>query len=139
MNSLKNLKFLLSLLLVSAVMMAGFAKAQSAPNQSDVTGTNIFDLPVPLFEPGSGLDPQILTTANQLSQQINQVYGEYQSAESLARQQVRRYSRNRRDQICVNPQAARLQSLLEQARTLLGTVDSKQAEILKTNPAFKPW
>lgn len=130
-----------SLTFLASILITGWVKvhAQTAGSQSDLQGTNVWNNPIPLVDPGSGLDPAIISQANQLIEQLNDAYADYAAAEEAASEKTRRYTRNRDSRDCVNPHAARVNQLAAQARTLLSQVDNSQAEILKNNPAFRTW
>lgn len=140
MRAMKLLIWGLSISLVSGAIITGSVSARpGAGSQSDIQGTNIWNNTIPSFEPGSGLDPQLLNSANQIIQELNDAYGNYQAAESRALQQPRRFARGKRNQVCVNPHTERVNRLVREAKRILGKADSDQAEILKTNPAFRAW
>lgn len=130
-----SLTFLASILITGLVNV----QAQTPGSQSDLQGTNIWNNPIPLVDLGSGLDPAIISQANQLIEQLNDAYADYAAAEEAASEKTRRYTRNRDSRDCVNPHAARVNQLAAQARTLLSQVDNSQAEILRNNPAFRTW
>jgi hypothetical protein len=140
MQTKKNLLLGFGMTLMAGLFITGSVNVfAQVINQSDLQGTNIWNNPIPLVDFGSGLDPAIISQANQIIEQLNDAYADYAAAEEAASEKTRRYTRNRDSRDCVNPHAARVNQLAAQARTLLSQVDNSQAEILKNNPAFRTW
>lgn len=142
MRTLKTFYLLLATSLIAGGNITAFPSTAQTPipgSQSDIQGPNIWNNQIPLFRPESGLDPQIISRANEIINQLNDAYSDYQAAERTASQGVRRFSRTQRSQACVNPHTERVNRLVREARTLLNGVNSNQAEILKRNPAFRSW
>lgn len=142
MSTLKRFYLLLVTSLTVGGILTTFPTTAQTPiggSQSDIQGPNIWNNQIPLFRPESGLDPQIISRANEIIKQLNDAYADYQTVEKTASQGVRRFSRTQRTAACINPHTERVNRLVTEARTLLNGVNNNQAEILKRNPAFRSW
>lgn len=140
MGRIKSISWVIGISII--VGATGSAPATAIPpNQSDITGTNVWNNTVPQFNGGTtGLDPEILSKATQLAEQLEQVNADFNAAEARASQRTRRFGRRGRENMaCVNPQADRLNRLMLESKTFLNGLDRAQAEILKNSPAFRTW
>ncbi len=140
MRGIKLTNLAVSVAVISSTILSIPVHAQ-INNQSDNTGTNVWSNPIPRLDPGKGIDPQIINAANQLSQELDKTYADYAAAEAEAAQNPRRFARGTNDSSlpCVNPYAAKLNSLQEQAKTLLNRLDRNQLPQLRSSPSFRIW
>lgn len=120
-------KRLLFALLVSSGFMALPAVAQ-VPNQSDITGTNVWNNPVPLFRNDGQLKPEVLDNARSLDQQLGNASNRCCNAPAPA--SPRRFVRGQRDpnEVCISPDCQQLNSLMDQTKIFLGDVNRLQGE-----------
>lgn len=125
----------------SVVVGVGICTATSVgaqpPNQSDTSGTNVFNNTAPRFRTPAGLDPELVNRASQISQELTDAQNAYNAAEQAAAQTVRRYA-VRPTEPCVNPVLDRLNRAVEQARTFLAGLDQNQLDQLKAT-GLKIW
>lgn len=121
-----NKRWILALL-VSSGFMALPAVAQ-VPNQSDITGTNVWNNPVPLFRNDGQLKPEILDNARSLEQQLGNASN--RCCNTPAPASPRRFARGPRDpnEVCISPDCQQLNSLMDQTKIFLGEVNRLQGE-----------
>ncbi len=107
--------------------------AQQAPNQSDITGTNIWNNTAPIFDDGGKLDPAILDNARRLS-------GELERSSDLCCNAAppagpRRFARGPADpnEVCISPACEELNGLVEETKTFLTDVNRSQTEQVSAN------
>lgn len=131
MLRLKSLGFAIGISLVTAAMAVTPAAAQTAGQQSDLQGTNIWNSLIILIERGGGIDPEILSNARRLADEIEDAYLACSCGGTPPAR--RRFARGPGDPnaVCVSPDCARLNQLLEEARIFLTRVDTAYAEYLK--------
>ncbi len=133
MRAMKWLGWVAGLSLAGYAIAADRAIAQLPPNQSDITGTNIFDNPIIIIQPGEGLDPDILDTARRLADEIDDAYLAC-ACDNSATTGPRRFARGPGDPnaVCANPACDRLEQLLEEANVFLKNLDAVHARYIKT-------
>jgi hypothetical protein len=122
-----NQKWISFVLLVGSGLLALPAVAQ-VPNQSDLTGTNVWNNPVPVFRNNGQLKPEILDNARSLDQQLGDASNRCCNAtESTS---PRRFARGLRDpnEVCINPDCQQLNGLIDQTKVFLGEVNRLQEE-----------
>jgi hypothetical protein len=107
------------------------AAAITAGQQSDLQGTNIWNILIILIDRGGGIDPEIISTARRLADEIEDAY--LACSCNNTPPDRRRFARGPGDPntVCVSPDCERLNRLLEEARTFLNRVDTVCAEYLK--------
>lgn len=103
------------------------------PNQSDITGTNIWNNTAPIFENGAILSPEILNNARRLSQELGDTSARCYNASVPAG--PRRFARNPRNpnEVCISPDCEQLNSLVEESKTFLNEVNRFQVEQQRAN------
>ncbi|MBK4728413.1 hypothetical protein JJD41_00710 [Oxynema sp. CENA135] len=120
--------------------LASLSAIANPPNQSDITGTHIWNNTVPqLGGETSSIDPQVLARASELASEIDSAKADYEAAERAAAEEPRRFARRQSRAECVNPYAERLNRLVEEARVFLDSIDEEQANILRGGPESRPW
>ena len=98
------------------------------PNQSDITGTNVWNNTAPIFEGGGEIDPEILAKARSLDRALTE------AASLCCHTSVptgpRRFARSpgNQNQVCTNPACVKLDSLMEESRVFLEEVKRNQME-----------
>lgn len=102
-------------------------------NQSDITGTNIWNNSVPIFENGGRLSPEILDNARQLAQELEDASNRCRNAipPAAAPRRFARGSANPNanpNEVCIHPDCQRLNSLVEETRAFLSDVNRSQVE-----------
>jgi hypothetical protein len=131
MRRLKSLGFAIGISLVTAAMTVTPAAAQTAGQQSDLQGINVWNSLIILIDRGGGIDPAILRNARQLADEIEDAYLACSCGNTPPA--LRRFARGPGDPnaVCVSPECERLNRLLEEARIFLNRVDTLSAEYLK--------
>lgn len=131
------------------------AIAQDAPNQSDVTGTNVGDytnptvyddVPIPLSNL-DGLDTlrsvigdetDVGAIAQDISRALEDAYSQCVNANSAA-EAPRRFARgSASNAVCTNPACDRLNRLVQETRTFLSNQTAIR-EQLRVNQAIRLW
>ncbi len=128
MNRIKWFGLVISTSLISSGLMAIPGNAQP-PNQSDITGTNIWNNTAPIFDEGGELAPEILDQARRLDQALEEASDQcYNARESTTT--PRRFARNpgNSNQACTNPNCQELNRLVEETKVFLDDVNRTQAE-----------
>lgn len=136
MRSVQRMLWISGVLLAAGICTAAPASAQT-PNQSDVTGTNVFNNTAPRFRTPAGLDTELVTRAGQISQELTDAQTAYNAAEEAASRAVRRFA-VRPSEPCNNPALDRLNRAVEAARTFLGGLDQNQIDQLRAS-GLKIW
>jgi hypothetical protein len=95
------------------------------PNQSDITGTNIWNSVAPIFKMNGKLDPEILSTARRLARELDEVSARCGNAS--APMGPRRFAR-RPGQIALSSDCQRLDRLVMETRAFLDEVKRSQAQ-----------
>ncbi|HEY9796254.1 MAG TPA: hypothetical protein V6D30_11495 [Leptolyngbyaceae cyanobacterium] len=103
------------------------------PNQSDITGTNIWNNTAPIFENGGELSPEILNNARRLSQELEDASAGCCNASAPV--EPRRFARRpgNPNEVCLSPDCQRLDSLVEETRVFLDDVNRSQAQQVRAN------
>ena len=105
-------------LLISVLAIAPIAQA-NPPNQSDITGTNIFNSIAPDFE-SYQLDAATRAEASRLSDALNQAYADCLASIDAVQQGPRRFALGvPSDELCISPECQAFQTLLQQTRAFL--------------------
>jgi hypothetical protein len=101
-----------------ALILPGVAQPA---NQSDITGTNVFNSPTDFYEQlGDRLDPATLDEARRLSQDLDDAYAACQASVQEAANQPRRFAIGTpTNTSCVSPECQRYSQLVEQIRNFL--------------------
>ena len=119
--------------LVGSGLIAVPASAQVAPNQSDITGTNIWNNTAPIFDGGGRLDPEILENSRRLSRELEDASA--LCCNASAPTGPRRIVRGAPDpnEICIDPNCVRLNSLVDETKTFLEDVNRSREELVEAN------
>lgn len=125
MHKWKWMGWIIGTSLVSSGLIALPANAMP-PNQSDITGTNIWNNTAPIFENGGKLSPEILNNARRLAQELADASDRCRNATPPTGS--RRFARGsgNPNQVCLSPDCQQLNSLVEQTRTFLSDVNRFQ-------------
>jgi hypothetical protein len=120
-------KWLSLALFVSSALLALPATAQ-VTNQSDITGTNVWNNTVPVFRNNGQLKPEILDNARRLDEQLGDASNRCCNAPPPSG--PRRFARGMRDpnEVCINPDCQQLNSLVGETKVFLGEVNRLQTE-----------
>ena len=120
-------KWISFVLLVGSGLLALPATAQ-VTNQSDITGTNVWTNPVPVFRNNGQLKQEILDNARQLDQRLGEASN--RCCNAPAPTGPRRFARGQRDpnEVCINPDCQQLNGLMDQTKVFLGEVNRLQGE-----------
>ena len=138
MHTRKLLSLVISTSLVSSGLIAVPVSAQP-PNNSDITGTNVWNNTAPIFEGDGELDPEILNNARRLDQALERASENCCNAAAPEPVGPRRYARNPgNNEVCVNPECQRLSSLVEETQVFLKDVN-RQVEEVRTNSVSRTW
>lgn len=132
----------LSAVSLSAIALtAAIVTVRAAPQQSDSTGTNTWNSTTPIFEIESQLDPETLAQAQELSQALNDAYSACVASVESVSNLPRRFSRRSEnsDRICISPDCAKYNRLLEQTRIFLSRLDIPEAERLRALQNLRTW
>jgi hypothetical protein len=129
MRSKRWASWIVGVALVGGSCFAGSAQAQ-INNQSDTSGTNVFNNTAPRF-PTPGLSPDTIATANRLAQELTNARNDYNTTEQEARRVPRRFARGPGGD-CVNPALSRLNEAIKASQDFLSGLDSTQLEQLRS-------
>ncbi|MBE9127562.1 MULTISPECIES: hypothetical protein [unclassified Coleofasciculus] len=132
MDRRKWLSWVIGTSVVSSGLMATPGKALP-PNQSDITGTNIWNNTAPIFEEEGKLSPAILDEARRLDEALENASEQCCNVSKPVA--PRRFSRTPPDpnRVCSNPDCVELDSLVEETRDFLDDVDRLRAEQVRAN------
>ncbi len=119
--------------LVGSGLMALPASAQQAPNQSDITGTNIWNNTAPIFRNDGKLSPEILNNADRLSENLGDAGNRCCNAPPPTG--PRRFARGSADpnEVCISPDCQQLNSVVEETKVFLGDVNRLEAAQQRTS------
>lgn len=119
--------------LVGSGLLTLSASAQQAPNQSDITGTNIWNNTAPIFENGGKPNPEILNNAQRLSQELEEASSRCCNTPTPVN--PRRFARSpgNPNDVCISPDCQKLNSLVEETKVFLDDVNRSQAERVSAN------
>jgi hypothetical protein len=135
MNKIKWLTGVVGLSLMGAMLGIAPAKAGNPVNNSDITGTNIWNNTAPVFKPGSKFDPQTLDTARTLSQNLQDAYDACQASQANVPNVPRRFALGQpnsdRDKVCTTAECQSLNQLVNDTRSFLNSLNQTQLEELK--------
>lgn len=126
---------------LSVASIVGFAAPSMAQlNQSDITGTNVFESYAPDFFEFEGLDPALAERAEELSQELDQANQACIDSQATAANLPRRFARgaSRASGVCVSPACQRLNQLMDEARSLIAQVEAQREEINRSGEG-RPW
>lgn len=132
--------WVVGIFVVGGAMIAAPAQAMP-PNQSDNTGTNIWNNTAPVFRGGGKLDPAIISTARRLSKDLDDAYSACAASKAAAANAPRRFARGADNpQVpCISGECQRLNSLVEETKTFLNSLDSSQVQLLRASRVLKIW
>lgn len=125
MRALKFMLWTTSCALISGIVFAPPSMAQS--NQSDITGTNVFESYAPDFFELEGLDPELAARAEELSQELEEANQACIDSRATVTNQPRRFARGpgHSNAVCISPECLRLNQLTEEARAFLAQVEAQ--------------
>ncbi len=126
---------------LSIASIVGFAAPGVAQlNQSDITGTNVFESYAPDFFEFEGLDPALAERAEELSQELDEANRACAESQASAASFPRRFARGPGNSsgVCVSPACQRLNQLMDEARSLIAQVEAQRAEINRSGEG-RPW
>src|SRR6476469_1346050 len=126
MRNTRWLSWMVGVALVGGGLWAGSAQAQ-VNNQSDTSGTNVFNNTAPRFPSRPGINPDTLATANRLSQELTEARNAYNTIEQEATRVPRRFARGPGGE-CANPALSRLNEAIKASQDFLSGLDSTQLE-----------
>jgi len=129
-------KQLLLFPLVFSAWLVSTAAATALPsNLSDNTGTNVWNNTAPIFAPDRLVDPEIISTARQFSQSLDDAYRACVASANAAANAPRRFARGTEapNVVCNSPECQRLNSLINESRTFLNGLDSSQLQQLRAS------
>lgn len=132
------------ILYTSYFILFAFATAPAIavpPNQSDNTGTNIWNNVVPIFRGGGKLSPEIINTAKRLSKDLDDAYAACEASKAAAANAPRRFARgaDNSQEPCISAECQRLNSLVEETKTFLSSLDSSQLQLLRASRVLRIW
>ena len=136
MLRMRSLSWVVGIALIGGVGLATPASAQN--NQSDIGGTNTFNNVAPRFAPGQILTPELISTANRLSQDLADAQNAFNTAETEASRTPRRFARGPGED-CVNPALARLNEAVQASQEFLNGLSAEQLEQLRRTANLKIW
>lgn len=127
MDTKKWIAWVIGTSLVSSGLLTLPANAQP-PNQSDITGTNIWNNTAPIFESEGKLKPEILNNARRLSQELDNASDSCCNAPPPVG--PRRFARGPADpnEVCISPGCQQLNSVVSETKEFLNEVNRSQAE-----------
>ena len=129
MRAVKFMLWITSTALMSVTVLASPSMAQS--NQSDITGTNVFESYAPDFFELEELDPELAARAEELSQELEEANQACIDSRVAVTNQPRRFARGPRhsNADCISPECLRLNQLTEEARAFLAQVEAQIEEV----------
>ncbi|MCP2731295.1 hypothetical protein [Limnofasciculus baicalensis] len=116
MNNRKWLNWAIGLSIVGSGAIANPGNALP-PNQSDITGTNVWNNTSPIFEEGGEIDPEILAKARSLDRGLKEAAS--RCPEAFGQTGPRRFAREPGN---ANPNCMELKRLVEESRVFLEEV-----------------
>jgi hypothetical protein len=137
MLRMRSLSWAVGIALIGGVGLATPVGAQ-VTNQSDTGGTNTFNNVAPRFAPGQILTPELISTANQLSQDLADAQNAFNTAETEASRTPRRFARGPGED-CVNPALSRLNEAVQASQEFLNGLSAEQLEQLRRTANLKIW
>lgn len=108
------------------------------PNQSDITGTNIWNGTAPIFEGGGKLDSDIRTRARNLDRELGEAAEDCENATPPAG--PRRIARGPRNpnEVCISPECEELNSLVQETKGFLDDVNRQVSEV-RSSSGSQAW
>lgn len=137
MLRMRSLSWAVGIALIGGVGLATPVGAQ-VTNQSDTGGTNTFNNVAPRFAPGQILTPELISTANRLSQDLADAQNAFNTAETEASRTPRRFARGPGED-CVNPALSRLNEAVQASQEFLNGLSAEQLEQLRRTANLKIW
>lgn len=96
-----------------------------ATNQSDTSGTNVFNSSAPQFPSSSPVSPAVVNAAAQTSQSLADAKRAFDAAERAASLVTRQFSAGAADPTCQNPVSNQLNQSVDAARAFLERVSGQ--------------
>lgn len=113
--------------LVGSALSALSANAAPALNQSDITGTNIWNGTAPIFENEGRLDGDIINNARRLSRNLEDASNRCANAKPTG---PRRFARGPApSEVCISPECEQLNGLVQETRGFLTDVNRQVQEV----------
>jgi len=103
------------------------------PNQSDITGTNIWNNTAPILENNGQLNPEMLNQAQRLSQELESAAARCCNAPPPPG--LRRFALGpaNPNQDCISPDCQQLNTVMEETKVFLDDVNRSQGERFSAN------
>lgn len=120
---------------VAALVAGGWgvpAFSQTPPNQSDITGTNVFNSVAPDFfdEYGDRLDPETLAEAQRLSDRLDEAYSACLESVDRAESQPRRFALGSGSSgTCTSAECEQFNSLLRETQQFLAQIQGTSFDV----------
>lgn len=128
MHNRKWFGFVIGTSLAGSGLIALPASAQSI-NQSDITGTNIWNGTPSIFGSESKLDSEILDRAQRLDRGLEEASERCDNAAApVGPRRIARGPRNP-NEICISPECEQLNSLVRESRAFLDDVNRQVQEV----------
>lgn len=131
----------LGLVIGSSVVSSGLLALPAAaipPNQSDITGNNIWNNNAPIFENGGKLDPEIRDRAQNLDRELGEAAERCENAAPPAG--PRRIARGPRNpnEVCISPECQQLNGLVQETKDFLEDVNRQISEV-RSSSGSQAW
>lgn len=146
MHKMRWLGWVISISLIGSAIAAAPINAQ--PNQSDTSGTNVWNNTAPRFRSGGRLSQEIIDTAQRLAQELADAKTACAASVEEASRLPRRFARIRpnspppldpNDPDCISPACLRLKRLEAEAKAFLSRLEKDQQDLIRAHPAFRIW
>lgn len=111
-------------------------------NQSDITGTNIWNSTAPIFDSPSGLDTATINRARELSEALERAAAECDRSVAAVADLPRRFARGtppETPQVCISRECETLNSLTEETRIFLSTIQDSRSQRLRSLRSSRTW
>ena len=133
-------KKLFRLVIGTSLMGTGLfaGSAHAIPNQSDITGTNIWNSTSPIFRGDGKLDAEIIEQARQLDQELTEASQLCCYTTISAPMGPRRFARRPSERVCSTPTCERLDDVVRESRAFLAEVNETRLE-QKTASRNRAW
>lgn len=129
MRAVKFMLWATNTVLISGIVVASPGMAQS--NQSDITGTNVFESYAPDFFELEGLDPELAARAEELSQELDEANQACIDSRAAVANQPRRFARGAQhsNALCISSECVQLNQLIEEARAFIAQVEAQIEDV----------
>lgn len=147
MYKMRSLGWVMGISIASVAIAIAPINAQT--NQSDNTGTNVWNNTAPRFPSGSRLSQEIINKAKQLAQELADAKAACAASVEAAAKRPRRFARIRPgtpppnphhpQPECISAECENLKRLEAEAKAFLSSLHKDQQDELRTNPIFRIW